>query len=94
MRFWLEPNHPGSHDGPTQADGSFELSCVPGKYAVTLINIPTKHSDPGAGATVNPGQPAAKTTIPTRFQVAHTTPWRGIEVSVEGRSGLELAIVE
>ena len=96
IRFWPQPNYSGSRDGATQTDGSFEVSCPPGKYEVTLMHIPSQHGgDPGAGGTAKAGKSASgKTAIPPRLLDVKKTPWRDIDVPAEGRSGLELAVVE
>jgi hypothetical protein len=96
VRFWPQPGHASSRDAATQSDGSFEVSCPPGKFEVTLMHIPLQHGgDPGAGATAKPGKSAgSKTFIPQPLLTVDRTPWRNIEVPAEGRSGLELTVAE
>ena len=94
VRFWPSPGHAASRDGVAQTDGTFELTCAPGKYEVTLMHIPGQHGgDPATGGTATPDKGKAfKTSIPARFLAAADTPWRGIDVPAEGRTDLELVL--
>jgi len=94
VRFWPSPGHAASRDGVAQTDGAFELTCVPGKYEVTLMHIPGQHGgDPATGGTATPDKgKAPRTSIPASFLDAAKTPWRGIDVPAEGRTDLELVL--
>jgi hypothetical protein len=97
VRFWPADLQGGSAgDRLTGADGTFEVSCPPGKYHVTLMAVPAAHgADPASGKAPQPAKsPATPATIPPSYQDAQKTPWRDIHVGPGGRAGLVLAIAE
>jgi hypothetical protein len=96
VRFWPSDQRGAPTDMVTQKDGAFELSCLPGKYHVTLMNVPAQHgADPASGTTPDPTKSkGAQARIPPRLTDVNKTPWRDIDVPGEGRNGLELVIAE
>jgi hypothetical protein len=93
VRFWREDKAGGSTDQLTDAEGKFSLTCLPGRYVVTVLSAPAAGGVPNpadAGATVKPGE--IKSTIPPQYQDVERTPWRNIAVHETGRENLLLEI--
>lgn len=57
-----------------KADGTFAVSCLPGKYKVTLSPLPHGPGDAGPGTGTTPGATAAA-GIPATYSMATSTPW-------------------
>src|SRR5262249_60604628 len=74
---------------PDPGDGTFRVSCVPGKYKVTLVPggsaTPAKPGGP-EGAPAGPA-PRSPWGLPESYQSASSTPWL-VEIPVTRKADL------
>jgi hypothetical protein len=83
-------------EAPTGPDGTFSLSCVPGKCRVTILPL----GKPPPPPTIEKGKPQADLSpsevsadIPEKYKDPATTPFK-LEVPEQGKEGIELTIEE